>query len=501
MKQEQVSLLIEENLKTIYAYSLSRVSNKEDAEDLAGDIVLAILQSAPKMRDDNAFFGYIWAIAANTYKKYLRKRKVHVFSELDETLASDEPDIVDEIYRSNEINKLRRELSILSKEHRECTVAYYIDGLSCADTSKKLGISLEMVKYYLFKTRKILKEGISMEREFGERSYNPSAFEFITIFSGNFNREYRNLFNRKLPGNILVSAYYTPMTIRELAIELGVASVYLEDEIALLTKYGLLTSLPQGKYQTNLVIFTEAYHNEFVRTVERYYLKNFGSILSNVKKKLPEIRKIGFIGSEFDENHLLWSFLFDLMRKGLSAFENSHPKSERKTKIYDGATGTNYGIDHIESYGEYGCDAFAGYAGIDEKSFAIFANFGVLSQENHYNTYIMKGDFSGVPRFSKRQKEKLEEMLSDEISAIADFYDVLSKCAVKIMKEHAPKTLGNMVEEVIEQTIFFRTVGIIGALAVHSGEMYIPDDKSVKPMIICDFTFDGDSNSNKLVSN
>ena len=98
----------------------------------------------------------------------------------------------------------------------------------------------------------------------------------------------------------------------------------------------------------------------------------------------------------------------------------------------------------------------------------------------------MNGDFSGVPRFSKEQKEKLEEILSDEISSVADFYDVLSKCAVKIMKEHAPKALGEMVEEVIEQTIFFRTVGIIGALAVHSGEMYVPNDKSVKPMIICD---------------
>ncbi len=483
MKQEQVTVLIEETLKTIYAYSLSRVSNKEDAEDLAGDIVLAILQSAPKMRDDNAFFGYIWAIASNTYKKYLRKRKAHVFSELEETLASDEPDIVDEIYRSSEINKLRRELSILSKEHRECAVAYYIDGLSCADTSKKLVISLEMVKYYLFKTRKILKEGISMEREFGERSYSPSVFEFNTIFSGQFNREYRNLFNRKLPGNILVSAYYTPMTVRELAIELGVASAYLEDEIALLTKYGLLTFLPQGKYQTNLVIFTESYHDEFVRTVERDYLKDFGSILCNVKKKLPKIRKIGFIGSEFDDNHLLWSFLFPLIREGHSVFAGSHPKSERKTKIYDGATGTNYGVDHIENYGEYGCSGFAGFADIDKACFAIFANFDILPEQNHYT---MNGVFSGVPRFSREQKEKFEFVLSDEISAIADFYDVLSKSAVKIMKEHAPKTLGYMVEEVIEQTIFFRTVGIIGALAVHSGEMYIPDDKRVKSMIICD---------------
>jgi hypothetical protein len=33
-----------------------------------------------------------------------------------------------------------------------------------------------MVKYYLFKTRKILKEGIGMTREYGEKSYNPGTF-------------------------------------------------------------------------------------------------------------------------------------------------------------------------------------------------------------------------------------------------------------------------------------------------------------------------------------
>ena len=59
---------------------------------------------------------------------------------------------------------LRRELALLSREYRECTVAYYFEGLSCAETASRLHISLEMVKYYLFKTRKILREGISMER-------------------------------------------------------------------------------------------------------------------------------------------------------------------------------------------------------------------------------------------------------------------------------------------------------------------------------------------------
>jgi len=69
-----VTQFIEENLKTIFAYSLSRVSNKEDAEDLTNDIVLAILQSADKLKTPEAFYGYVWGIAANTYRKFLYKR-------------------------------------------------------------------------------------------------------------------------------------------------------------------------------------------------------------------------------------------------------------------------------------------------------------------------------------------------------------------------------------------------------------------------------------------
>ncbi len=50
MEQNQVAAFAEENMKTIYAYALSRVSNREDAEDLAGDILLALLSSASRLR-------------------------------------------------------------------------------------------------------------------------------------------------------------------------------------------------------------------------------------------------------------------------------------------------------------------------------------------------------------------------------------------------------------------------------------------------------------------
>lgn len=282
MDSKRLYDFVEENMKTIFAYALSRISNQEDAEDLAGDIILAILSCSERIKNEDTMFGYVWQIAANTYKKFLRKRSYSGTAEYDDDILNSIPsdgDITDEIIKMEERNSLRRELSLLSKQYRECTVAYYFDGLSCAQTSEKLGISLEMVKYYLFKTRKLLKEGIGMEHEFGEKSYKPSNFEFVTIFSGQFNREYRNLFNRRLSGNILLSAYYTPMTIRELSVELGVASAYMEDEVSLLEKYKLLTPMAGGKYQTNLVIFTESYTREFYKTASESYTDEIGQIL------------------------------------------------------------------------------------------------------------------------------------------------------------------------------------------------------------------------------
>ncbi len=138
MKQNQVSAFAEENMKTIYAYALSRVSNREDAEDLAGDILLALLSNASRLRDETALYGFVWSIAGNTYKKFLRKKNRHTLDPLPqdtlEQLASQEDfteDLVLKEDRLAQITKLRRELSLLSREYRECTLCYYFQGLSC----------------------------------------------------------------------------------------------------------------------------------------------------------------------------------------------------------------------------------------------------------------------------------------------------------------------------------------------------------------------------------
>lgn len=479
---------VEENMKTIFAYALARVSDKADAEDLASEIIIAILQSESKIKDPNAFYGFVWGIAANTCKSFLRKRQRHSHGELDETVPCTDG-VLENICAKEEINALRRELTLLSKEYRECTLAYYFDGLSCAETAKRKGISLEMVKYYLFKTRKILKEGIGMEREYGEKSYKPAKFEFVTIFSGQYNAEYRNLFNRKLPGNIMLSTYYTPMTIRELSLELGVASPYLEDEIGLLEKYDLIRSVGGGKYQTKLVVFTEAFTNEFYKSAQSKCTEMLENVLKNAKEKLDEIRKIGFVGANLDDNRLLWAFLWRLIRCGHARFEADNPAYGTKGKIYNGATGVNYGVDYDDSSLEekYYCNSFAGYAGVDSEYAIAFADFSALPQKNRLSLRIHEygkpireavknPEKAPFAVFTGEEIKRIEIIFEQEIKDFADIYAFLNDTAAKVMGDHAPEHVREQIGYVIGNSIFFRTVGFLGVCALDTGVITVPDD-------------------------
>ena len=258
MDSKKLEQLISENMKSIFGFALTRLGNVTEAEDLASDILFKILISAEKLKDEERFFGFMWKIAENTYMDYLRRKskKASRTAELDENIADESESALDKIVHKEEVNLLRRELSLLSKQYREATVLHYIEDLSCSETAKRLNISTEMVKYYLFRARKIIKEGVNMERIYGEKSYNPN---FVKIdfwgTKGGEDREYCEFQNRKIKGNILLAAYYTPVTIQEISMELGVSVPYLEDEIKLLCDRQYLV-FKNGKYLTNVPLFT-----------------------------------------------------------------------------------------------------------------------------------------------------------------------------------------------------------------------------------------------------
>ena len=140
--------LLSDNLKNIFAFSLSRLYDRSEAEDLTNDIICEVLKCARGLKNDDAFYGFMWRIAENTFKKRIRKSNFQTI-EFDESFVGTYWATPEEEYlKTEELHLLRRELSLLSKQYRETTVAYYITGKSCSEISTDFGISTEMVKYY-----------------------------------------------------------------------------------------------------------------------------------------------------------------------------------------------------------------------------------------------------------------------------------------------------------------------------------------------------------------
>lgn len=70
MNKEELDVKITEVAKSILSYCIARTSNQIEAEDLAQDIMLEICKSVPNLKNEEAFYGFMWAIAGNVYKEW-----------------------------------------------------------------------------------------------------------------------------------------------------------------------------------------------------------------------------------------------------------------------------------------------------------------------------------------------------------------------------------------------------------------------------------------------
>lgn len=328
-----------------------------------------------------------------------------------------------------------------------------------------------------------------MTRTFGEKSFHPVPFQFITIFDGSYNAEYRHMLDRLLPGNILHAAYYTPMTVGELSLELGVAAAYVEDEIALLEKYDLLTRTPGGKVQTKLCIFSRAYDEELHRLAEEKLTSQMGAILSAVRDKLPRIREFHAPGMDRDDDLLIWAVFFQLLSRG----HNRTNENTEKKELYSGARGINYGEDYERTDDCYSTGGFAGYYGLGENMALCFGDFGVLPKKNHFGWAAERlrtlaeeschGERAPLLCLTDSMVGQIYgDILADTVGEVGEMYDALADLAIHLMEEHAPVAVQNEIPAVIHGALFHRTVGLMGKLAVDSGMLHLPPETYAYPV-------------------
>ena len=262
-------------LEKIFYYALKKTGNEADAGDLAGDISCEILKSLHRGAKPLNFSAWVWKIAANVYGRWAKKRWYSAESDAADIdamadLLSDDETTENALVLQEDLTLMRRELAFIRSDYRTILVAHYLEDKSVSMIAREFGIPLGTVKTKLISSRKKLREGMAMAREFGKRSYNPENVRYSMNGRDGDNGQPWSIITHLMYQNIFLEVYENPETAEELALELGIALPYMEDELEFLVREQLLRK-EGDKYVTDFKIISREeqtdHHNRVMEVV------------------------------------------------------------------------------------------------------------------------------------------------------------------------------------------------------------------------------------------
>ena len=116
--------------------------------------------------------------------------------------------------------------------------------------------------------------------------------------------------------NIAYAAYHKPRTVNEIAEELGINPIFVEDEVAVLEEYGYMDKLESGKYRTNIQIMipsdeARSIYKEIYKKYTELFAEKFVIPYLESIKEIPDFLTI----PDNDINLLKWSMVPHIVDK------------------------------------------------------------------------------------------------------------------------------------------------------------------------------------------
>ncbi|MBE6607632.1 MAG: sigma-70 family RNA polymerase sigma factor [Ruminococcaceae bacterium] len=288
MDKQKVDKIICDYLQKIYGFSVKKAFSYDEAEELCSNIVEEVYISLLKADDVVNIEGYIWRISEYTYSRYVSLKKRHSGISIDGMEIPFEEEFLPED-SEEEIARLRREIAFLTQTRRKIVYLFYYENKSISAISKLLNIPEGTVKWHLNKARNELKECFSMERKIGNLGLSPvEATSWSHDGTPGKKGGPEAYLRDKLNLNIVYSVYFAPKTKEEIAVELGVTPVYIEDKIDYLEGNGFLVRQKGNKYTTNVLFYSTVFSLERYEKIAKMKLE-IADIL--VKEYVPLVRK------------------------------------------------------------------------------------------------------------------------------------------------------------------------------------------------------------------
>lgn len=296
-----------ELIEATYLFCVKRISDTEAARDLSQDILYEAIRVIASDKEFVSFYSWYWRMARNKYADYIMsKRNSTLPIETAGGMAAEIPQPVENIIAAEDISQLNFSLSRLALIHREIIICFYLKEQTIRQIADALDIPEGTVKRRLFDANKNLKERFQNMNNIGKTAYAPAD---VSWFGGYCARKpFLLMESSKICPQVMVICRSDAKTVNEIADEIGVAPLYLEEIIEKMVGTNLLVSPAKGKYIANHCIFPrQRYIEAEILACDIFHDDGYGEKIDNILAGLKdEITALDFYGNDFDYNYLKW---------------------------------------------------------------------------------------------------------------------------------------------------------------------------------------------------
>ncbi|MBQ7782397.1 MAG: sigma-70 family RNA polymerase sigma factor, partial [Oscillospiraceae bacterium] len=294
-------------VEATYLFCVKRISDTEAAKDLSQDILYEALRVISTGKELVSFYSWYWKMARNKYADYIAiKQNTALPIETAGGMAVQTPQPIESIINAEDISQLNFSLSRLASIYREIIIRFYLKEQTVRQIANELGIPEGTVKRRLFDAKKNLKERFENMKKIGRTAYAPAEVEW---FWGNSAMKPAVLMNQSIIyPQVMVICRNEAKGVNEIADEMGVAPVYLEEILEKMLDAEVIISPSKGKYIANCCIFPKETYIKTKVYANNIFLRD-GYAEKIIEKLLSLERRItdfDFNGNKFDYSYLMW---------------------------------------------------------------------------------------------------------------------------------------------------------------------------------------------------
>lgn len=166
--QEALRLLLRRHERSVYSLLYRMLSNPEDAEDALAEVFVKVWRGAAGFKRDAKFTTWLFRIASNTARDFLRSRKSRTEVSIDDTILaetqvgtainSSTPDPEKSAIAADDRARIIQAMQSLSEEDRMLVELYHIQERDYDEIAQITGIPESNLKVKLFRARQRLKK-------------------------------------------------------------------------------------------------------------------------------------------------------------------------------------------------------------------------------------------------------------------------------------------------------------------------------------------------------